>query len=83
MRERFNELSIRASTARNGLLSLERQQSSQGLGLRADIREAQTRMDFQLHEATMSMQSGDFEGARRSLRYAQNAVETIEKFLGR
>jgi hypothetical protein len=83
LRDRFNQLSIRAGTARSGLVSFERQQSGQGLGLRGDIREAQTRMDFQLREALMSLQNGDFESARRSMGYAQNAVETIEKFLGR
>ncbi len=83
LRQKFNETSIRASTARNGLNSFQQQQARQGLGLRADIREAQTRMDYQLQEATAYLQRGDIENARTSLRYAQNAVETIEKFLGR
>ena len=83
LRERFNELSIRAGTARAGLRSFELQQSRQGLGLRGDIREAQTRMDYQLQEAMASIQKADAEGARQNLRYAQSAVETIEKFLGR
>jgi hypothetical protein len=83
LRDQYNELAIRANTARAGLRSFEQQQSRQGLGLRADIREAQTRLDYQLQEAMSSLQSGDVEGTRRSLRYAQSAVETIEKFLGR
>ena len=83
LRERFNELSIRASTARAGLQSLQQQQASQGLGLRGDIREAQTRMDYQLQEAMSSLQRGDPDGARQNMRYAQSAVEAIEKFLGR
>jgi serine/threonine-protein kinase len=83
LRQKFNETSIRATTARTGLNSFQQQQARQGLGLRADIREAQTRMDYQLQEATAYLQRGDIDNARTSLRYAQNAVETIEKFLGR
>jgi serine/threonine-protein kinase len=83
LRNQLNELSIRANTARSGLQSFQQQQSRQGLGLRADIREAQTRLDFQLQESMMALQAGDFETARTSMRYAQSAVETIEKFLGR
>jgi hypothetical protein len=83
LREQYNELSIRAGTVRAGLGSFELQQSRQGLGLRGDIREAQTRMDYQLQEAMASLQRGDTEGARQNMRYAQSAVETIEKFLGR
>jgi serine/threonine-protein kinase len=83
LRQRFNDVSIRATTARNGLHSFEQQQARQGLGLRADIREAQARMDYQLQEATAYLQRGDIDNARTSLRYAQSAVETIEKFLGR
>jgi hypothetical protein len=83
LRNQLNELSIRATSARSGLQSFQQQQASQGLGLRADIREAQTRLDFQMQESMNAMKAGDFETARRSMRYAQSAVETIEKFLGR
>ena len=83
LRDEYNQLVIRANTARAGLRSFEQQQSRQGLGLRADIREAQVRLDYQLQEAMSTLQSGDMEGTRRNLRYAQSAVETIEKFLGR
>lgn len=83
LRNQFNELTIRANNARNGLQSFQQQQSRQGLGLRADIREAQTRLDFQMQESTTALQAGDFEAARQSMRYAQNAAQTIEKFLGR
>jgi eukaryotic-like serine/threonine-protein kinase len=83
LRNQFNELSIRANTARTGLQSFQQQQARQGLGLRADIREAETRLDFQLQESMTAIQAGNFDAARQSMRYAQNAVETIEKFLGR
>jgi hypothetical protein len=83
VREQLNELTIRANSASAGLQSFQQQQSRQGLGLRADIREAKTRLDYQLQEAMSSVQNGDLEAARQSMRYAQSAVETIEKFLGR
>ncbi len=83
LRAQLNELTIRANSASAGLESFQQQQSRQGLGLRADIREAKTRLDYQLQEAMSQLQSGDYESARQSMRYAQNAVETIEKFLGR
>jgi hypothetical protein len=83
LRNQFNELTIRANGARSGLQSFQQQQSRQGLGLRADIREAQTRLDFQMQESMRALQAGDFEAARTSMRYAQSAAETIEKFLGR
>jgi hypothetical protein len=76
-------LTIRANTASAGLRSFEQQQSRQGLGLRADIREAKTRLDYQLQEASSALQNGDPEAARQSMRYAQSAIDTIEKFLGR
>jgi hypothetical protein len=83
LREQYNELAIRANAARAGLKSFEQQQSRQGLGLRNDIREAETRLDYQLPAVMLLLKDGDIEGARRNLRYAQSAVETIEKFLGR
>ena len=55
----------------------------QGLGLRGDIREAQTRLDYLLQEAMSSLQSGDADGARRNLQYAEGTLQKIEKFLGR
>jgi serine/threonine protein kinase len=83
LREQFNEISIRASTAKEGLASIEQQMARQGLGLRGDMRETRTRLDYQLQEAMASIQRGDVNGARQNLQYAQRAVETIEKFLGR
>ena len=83
LREQYNQVSIRASTARAGVRSIEQQMARQGLGLRGDIREAQTRLDYLLQEAMSSLQSGDADGARRNLQYAEGTLQKIEKFLGR
>jgi len=83
VREHHNELAIRAESARQGLQSIKQQMANQGLGLRADIREAETRMNYQLREATSAIRSGDVEGAKKNLEYASRAIEVLEKFLGR
>ncbi len=82
-RERHNDLAIRAGTAREGLSSIKQQMANQGLGLRADIREAETRMSYQLKEAVAAIRAGDVEGAKRNLDMATRAIETVERFLGR
>ena len=83
LRQEYNQLSIRATTARDGLRGLQQQMQRQGLNLRADMREAQTRMDYQLKEAMDSIGRGDAEQASKDLEMARYAVESIEKFLGR
>ena len=55
----------------------------QGLDLRGDILEAETRMDYQMKEAQDSMRANDLAQAKTDLQMAQRALETIEKFLGR
>jgi len=83
LRDQYTALATRANAARSGLKAFEQQQSRQGIMLRADIREAQSRLDDQLEAARSSLMIGDLEGVRRNLLYAQSAAETIEKFLGR
>lgn len=83
LRQRYNEISIRASTAQAGVRSIEQQMARQGLGLRNDIREAQTRLDFLMQEANMALQSGDTAGARQNLQYAEGTIAILNKFLGR
>jgi cytoskeletal protein RodZ len=83
LRERYNLVSIRASTVKGGLSSMEQQMARQGLNLRGDIREANTRMDYMMQESMAAIRAGDVEGGKRNLQMAERALETIEKFLGR
>jgi hypothetical protein len=83
LRAQWVVLATRVNAARTALRSFEEQQSREGIVLRADIREARTRMDEQMKACISSLQNGDMVGARQSLQYAQSAAETIEKFLGR
>ena len=81
VRERYNQLAIRSATVKGGLQSLQNQMG--GLTLRADMREASSRLDYLLHEASASLQSGDADNARRNLDLADSTIERLEKFLGR
>jgi hypothetical protein len=80
-REQYNQLAIRANTAKGGLQSLQNQMG--GLGLRADMLEAKNRMDYLMQEALNNIRAGDVEAAHRNMDLADRSIEKIEKFLGR
>jgi serine/threonine-protein kinase len=82
VREQYNELAVRTSSARASLDSMTQQIQRQGLGLRRDIIEAQTRLDYQMKEAMDSIRAGDVNGAREHLQFAQGNLQVIDKFLG-
>lgn len=82
LRERYNLLAVRVGAAKTGLQSIKSQMARTGVGLRADIREAESRMDYLMQESMSSLRAGDADGARRSMQMAERALETIEKFLG-
>jgi serine/threonine-protein kinase len=81
IRERYNQLAMRAGVAHSGLQSLQNQMG--GLGLRADMREAAVRLDYLMQEARTALASGNTEAAKRHLEFADRVIERIEKFLGR
>jgi hypothetical protein len=81
--QQADQLTIRAKTARLSLTSLKTQMSDQGLGLRSDVVEAETRMNHHLEKAKNEIASGDAVSAEKDLRAAGAAAEYIEKFLGR
>lgn len=82
-REQYNELSVRASASKTSLDSIAQQMKAQGgLGLRRDIIEAQTRLDYQMKEAMDSIRAGDVNGAREHLQFASGNLQVIDKFLG-
>jgi hypothetical protein len=79
VRESYNNLSIRTATVKTGLQNLQSQMG--GLSLRADMREASTRLDYLMQEAMSSLKAGDIENAKRNLDLADRTAERIEKFL--
>jgi serine/threonine protein kinase len=80
-REQYNQLAIRANTAKGGLQSLQSQMG--GLGLRADMVEAKNRMDYLMQQALNDIRAGDVDAAHRNMDLADRTLEKIEKFLGR
>ena len=82
VRRDYNELAIQVNSAKESLRSIKEQMSRQGLGLRSDVREAETRMTYLLNEAKDKLKNGDAEGAKHDLDMAQLALGQVEKFLG-
>ena len=82
LRDRINRVAIRAAAAQAGVRSIEQGVQWQGLGLRSDIKAASIRLDYLLQEARASLQSGDVEGARNNLQYAEGTLQKLDKFLG-
>jgi serine/threonine protein kinase len=83
LRELYNMISIRASSAKSGLRTLEQQMRRQGLDMRGDMLEAESRMDYLMKEAMDSIRAGDAVNGRRNLQMAERTLESIEKFIGR
>ncbi|MBS1876074.1 MAG: protein kinase [Acidobacteria bacterium] len=81
VRESYNNLSIRAATAKSGLQGLQSQMG--GMNLRADIRETATRVDYLMNEAQASLRAGQLKTAQQNIQMAERGVERLEKFLGR
>ena len=82
-RQQYNLLAIRVSSAKSGLNSIQQQMRRQGLDLRGDILEAESRMDYLMKEAMDSMRANDLATAKTDMQMAERALETVEKFLGR
>ena len=82
LRDRINRVAIRAAATQAGVRSIEQGVQWQGLGLRGDIKAASIRLDYVLQEARSALQSGDVEGARNNLQYAEGTLQKLDKFLG-
>jgi len=78
--ETYDQLSIRVTSVHTGLQSLQNQMG--GMGLRADMREAATRMDALIQKADRQIQAGDIDAATKTLENADRVTSQLEKFLG-
>jgi hypothetical protein len=83
LQEQAEELNARAKTAKTGLSSIKIQMAGQGLGLRSDVLEAESRMNHLLDAAQREIASGDAVGAELDMKMAGYAIDFIDKFLGR
>jgi serine/threonine-protein kinase len=83
LRQQYNQVAIRVGAAKSGLRALQQQMQRQGVDIRGDILEAESRMDYLMKESMDSMRAGDADSSRTSLQMAERSLETIEKFLGR
>lgn len=83
VRERFNNDSVRAAALKDEINTFAQRLASQGMAMRGDAREAETRTQYNLNEAMQYIRKGDVEQAKQSLQYAEGAMAQIAKALGR
>ena len=83
LQEQADQLSSQANAVNDSLDNLRRQQSAQGVGLRADIASAQELMKTHMAKAQAALQNGDAAGAKKYLDLAEGDVARLDKFLGR
>jgi eukaryotic-like serine/threonine-protein kinase len=83
VRQQYNLLAVRVGAAKSGLGSIQQQMRRQGLDLRTDIVEAESRMDYLMKEAMDSIRANDPASAKSEMQMAELALGTVEKFLGR
>jgi serine/threonine-protein kinase len=82
VREQLMLLGIRAGAVKTSLANLQREQSRQGLGLRADIAASAQRMEYYLDETEAALKRGDTAAAKKNLDAGERVVSKIESFLG-
>jgi serine/threonine-protein kinase len=83
LQERMVTLGARASTTKESVENLRRQQQSQGMNLRADIGAALNRMEQYMSRADAALAAHDPDAAARNMDLAEREVDKLDKFLGR
>ena len=82
LRHRFELLATRANTARAALRRLESEQQRQGLGLRADAKNAESRMLLFMDNAEAALKAGNASSSKTNMDSAEREVERLEALLG-
>jgi outer membrane biosynthesis protein TonB len=82
LRHRFELLATRANTARAALRRLESEQQRQGLGLRADAKNAESRMLLFMDNAEAALKAGNAASSKTNMDSAEREVERLEALLG-
>ncbi len=77
-----DQLGSRAAAIESSLTTLQREQATQGYGLRGDMVAARQRMEANLAQAQSALQQQDAARAKRYLDLAEDDAEKLERFLG-
>jgi uncharacterized membrane protein len=83
LQEQLEEVNVRAKTAKTGLVAIESDMASQGLGMRSDVLEAEARLNNLIGKAQREIASGDAVSAEQDMQMAGYSIDFIERFLGR
>ena len=83
LQEKMVTLGARASTTKESVENLRRQQQSQGMNLRADIGATLNRMEQYMNRADAALAAHDPDAAARNMDLAEREAEKLDKFLGR
>jgi hypothetical protein len=76
-------LKARAAAVNNSLNTMQRQQQSQGYGMRGDIVAKQSSMNLNLGKADQAFRAQDADRAERFAALAEPDIKALETFLGR
>lgn len=83
LENQMDQLTTRATAARESVETLRRQQQAQGFNLRGDISAAADLMATNIDRAKAALQNRNAKDARRYMDKAETSLGTLEKFLGR
>ena len=76
------KLSVRATSANEGVEALRKQMETGGNNLRSDISASQTRMKMYMDHFDAAMNARDPVAAQKYMNLAEHEVERLERFLG-
>ncbi len=83
LRDKLNLLATRVGAVGSALDGLQREQQSQGYGLRGDILASRRRMELFMDQTENNINQGRLDAAKKSYASAEAEVEKLEEFLGR
>ncbi|MEO6803438.1 MAG: serine/threonine-protein kinase [Granulicella sp.] len=79
----FTELTSRAGAVDDSLTHLRREQEASGYGLRGDMASADNQLQSYLRAADQDLRSSNLSAAKKDMARAEQALVTLEKFLGK
>lgn len=82
LEDRLMKLGIRVAAIGEKVRGIAQQQAAQGVGLRSDVKSAQTLTNYLMDEAEKRVRSQDAAGAKANLDKAERQVELLERILG-